>query len=66
MAELDQTAWDERRRQEEAARLEQRLHDPEWQPLASHIRKKLGAEFTLDYDELLYLVHGGARTPRIV
>jgi hypothetical protein len=62
MADLDQTESNERRRQEEAARLEQRLNDPEWQPLATYIRKKLGEEFTLDYDELLYLVHGAART----
>jgi hypothetical protein len=49
---------DESQRQEQAARLEQRLNDPEWRPLAEHVRKKLGDQFTLHWAELRYLAHG--------
>src|SRR5712692_9323745 len=60
----DEERPDERQRQEHAARLEQRLNDPEWRPLAEQIRKKLGDQFTLDLDEVFYLVHGTAGRPR--
>ena len=65
MADFDQAVRDEKQRQEDAARLEQRLNDPEWQPLAAYIRKKLGEEFTLEIDELLFLVHGATQTLRV-
>jgi hypothetical protein len=56
---------EERRRQEQAARLEQRLNDPDWRPLVEYVRRQLGDQFTLDAEELLYLVHGrkGLRLP---
>jgi hypothetical protein len=49
---------DNRRRQEEAARMEQRLSDPAWRPLAQYVRKKLGDQFTLSLADVYYLVHG--------
>src|SRR5215472_18621307 len=66
MSQLDEVESADQRRQEHAALLEQRANDPEWQPLAEHIRKKLGEEFTLSYDELFFLVKGAYRTPRVV
>ena len=54
----------DQKRHEQDAVLEQRLSDPEWQPLAKHIRKRLGEEFTLDINGLLCLAHGSTRRPR--
>ena len=61
---FDENKSDDHKPQEQVACLEQRLNDPEWQPLAKHIRKKLGEEFTLDVNDLLCLVHGSTRRPR--
>jgi hypothetical protein len=66
MSRLDDLELADNRRQEHAVLLEQRVNDPEWQPLAKYIRKKLGEEFTLNYDELLFLVKGAHRTPRVM
>jgi hypothetical protein len=49
---------DDSRQQEHAARLEQRLHDPEWRPLAEYIRKKLGEQITLHWGEVHHLIYG--------
>jgi hypothetical protein len=49
---------DDQHRQEEAARMAQRLNDPEWRPLAEYVRKKLGDQFALHAGEVYYLVFG--------
>jgi len=51
-------------KQAQGALLDQRLNDPEWRPLAEHIRKNLGDQFTLEVDEVLCLGHGTFRRPR--
>jgi len=66
MSQLDDLESADKRRQEHAVLVELRLSDPEWQPLAKYIRARLGEEFTLSYDELLFLVKSAHRTPRII
>jgi hypothetical protein len=66
MTQFDEGQTAVMQREEHAARMEQRLSHPEWQPLAKYIRARLGEEFTLSYDELLFLVKGAHRTPRII
>jgi hypothetical protein len=49
---------DDSPQQEQAVCLEQQGYDPEWQPLAKHIRKKLGDQFSFHWGEVHFLIHG--------
>jgi hypothetical protein len=49
---------DDGHQQEQTSRLEQRLNDPEWRPLAELVRKKLGEQFSLHWGEVHFLNYG--------
>jgi hypothetical protein len=49
---------DASQRQAQDAQLEQRVNDPEWRPLAEHVQKKLGEQFTFHWGEVHHLIYG--------